>query len=130
MSALVPCAFSPVPVKHPSLYQNPCRNFSFIVGKTRTYCFLFPVPLSLFYRCFASPPAVSLGTRPKTILSNLCIGTTSPTKKFEVNGNIGGLTIDVANTMPTINTERFTFSISSCIKTIVRKRQIASRQTT
>jgi hypothetical protein len=105
-SAQVSCAFSLVPAKHPSLFQNPCRIFPFIVDKPCSNYSLHLFPSPKFYGCFASPPAVSLGTRSKTIIGNQGIGTEqshflyslfglpqkmrfvsrAPTKKFEVNG--------------------------------------------
>jgi hypothetical protein len=44
---------------------------------------------------------------------NIGIGTTTPTKKLVVNGTVGGLTVDVATTMPTINTTTNNVTITS-----------------
>jgi hypothetical protein len=44
---------------------------------------------------------------------NVGIGTTAPTKKFEVNGTVGALNIDVSTTMPTINTTNSNVTITS-----------------
>ena len=44
---------------------------------------------------------------------NVGIGTTSPTKKFEVNGTVGALNIDVTTSMPTINTTTNNVTITS-----------------
>jgi len=39
---------------------------------------------------------------------NVGIGTTTPSKKFEVNGTAGGLVVDVSGSIPTINTTALT----------------------